>query len=181
MKARRGRRAWWISFSWSGIVRRHSSGGSGGPHPHLQIIGFIGCAVGSVHCGPFHLVFKAAPSSILIFAGFMIFNLMTNLGPNAMTYLLAGESLSDENSRAGRGPGCVLCQDRGRHDGLSVSHSARATWVPPYCSISWWNFSAGGRDHAGGFSIETRGNLGKTAPAKIFLPSASGAALGSKR
>ena len=27
----------------------------------------------------------------LIFAGFMLFNFMTNLGPNAMTYLLAGE------------------------------------------------------------------------------------------
>ena len=27
----------------------------------------------------------------LIFAGFMLFNFMTNLGPNSMTYLLAGE------------------------------------------------------------------------------------------
>ena len=27
----------------------------------------------------------------LIFAGFMLFNLMTNVGPNAQTYLLAGE------------------------------------------------------------------------------------------
>ena len=27
----------------------------------------------------------------LIFAGFMLFNFMTNLGPNAQTYLLAGE------------------------------------------------------------------------------------------
>src|SRR5262249_51320263 len=26
-----------------------------------------------------------------IFAGFMIFNFMTNVGPNAMTYLIAGE------------------------------------------------------------------------------------------
>ncbi len=29
--------------------------------------------------------------TILIFAGFMLFNFMTNLGPNAQTYLLAGE------------------------------------------------------------------------------------------
>ena len=27
----------------------------------------------------------------LIFAGFMLFNFMTNMGPNAQTYLLAGE------------------------------------------------------------------------------------------
>jgi MFS family permease len=56
----------------------------------LQVIGFIGCAVGlllasvSVHVdGTARLFF--------IFAGFMVFNFMTNLGPNAMTYLLAGE------------------------------------------------------------------------------------------
>jgi MFS transporter, putative metabolite transport protein len=28
---------------------------------------------------------------LLIFAGFMLFNFMTNLGPNSQTYLLAGE------------------------------------------------------------------------------------------
>jgi MFS family permease len=56
----------------------------------LQIVGFLGCAVGlflaalSLYCAdPLRMV--------LIFAGFMLFNLMTNLGPNAMTYLLAGE------------------------------------------------------------------------------------------
>lgn len=56
----------------------------------LQIWGFIGCAVG---------LFIAAMSTftgggtqvILIFAGFMLFNFMTNMGPNSMTYLLAGE------------------------------------------------------------------------------------------
>ncbi len=56
----------------------------------LQIVGFIGCAVGlllaacsSAFTGPMQIG--------LIFAGFMLFNFMTNLGPNAMTYLLAGE------------------------------------------------------------------------------------------
>lgn len=56
----------------------------------LQILGFLGCAVG---------LFLAAISSnftngtqiLLIFTGFMLFNFMTNLGPNAQTYLLAGE------------------------------------------------------------------------------------------
>jgi putative MFS transporter len=46
----------------------------------LQIIGFIGCAVG---------LFLASLS--VDFAGFMLFNFMTNLGPNTQTYLLAGE------------------------------------------------------------------------------------------
>ena len=56
----------------------------------LQILGFIGCALG--------LAIAAASTYatgrnqiLLIFAGFMIFNFMTNLGPNAQTYLIAGE------------------------------------------------------------------------------------------
>jgi MFS family permease len=56
----------------------------------LQVIGFIGCAAG---------LFIAASSAFcdgtakvtLIFIGFIIFNFMTNMGPNAMTYLIAGE------------------------------------------------------------------------------------------
>jgi MFS family permease len=56
----------------------------------LQIMGFIGCAVGlllaalSLHVG-------GALASVLLFAGFMLFSFMTNIGPNAMTYLIAGE------------------------------------------------------------------------------------------
>ncbi|MCC9606904.1 MFS transporter [Blastopirellula sp. JC732] len=56
----------------------------------LQIFGFIGCAVGlflaSLSVG------AADPMRLyLIFAGFMTFSFMTNLGPNAQTYLIAGE------------------------------------------------------------------------------------------
>ena len=35
--------------------------------------------------------FQGTPQFALIFGGFMLFNFMTNLGPNAMTYLIAGE------------------------------------------------------------------------------------------
>ncbi|MFM8277744.1 MAG: MFS transporter [Cyanobium sp.] len=55
----------------------------------LQIIGFIGCALG--------LLIATAGSRgpsldvpVIIF-GFFLFQFMTNLGPNAQTYLLAGE------------------------------------------------------------------------------------------
>jgi MFS family permease len=56
----------------------------------LQILGFVGCAVGlllatlSLHVG-------GMLSGVLLFAGFMLFSFMTNIGPNAMTYLIAGE------------------------------------------------------------------------------------------
>ncbi len=56
----------------------------------LQIFGFIGCAIGlllaALSLGP-----DGSTNIVLIFVGFMLFNFMTNIGPNAMTYLIAGE------------------------------------------------------------------------------------------
>lgn len=56
----------------------------------LQIVGFLGCALG-LFIAALSTHFTGSTQIFLIFTGFMIFNLMTNLGPNAMTYLLAGE------------------------------------------------------------------------------------------
>ncbi|HEY4044260.1 MAG TPA: MFS transporter [Rhodopila sp.] len=56
----------------------------------LQIGGFIGCAVGLL-LASFSIDFEGSTKIFLIFAGFMLFNFMTNIGPNAQTYLLAGE------------------------------------------------------------------------------------------
>ena len=56
----------------------------------LQVVGFIGCAVG-LAIAAFSSAFAGATQTAMIFAGFMLFNFMTNMGPNAQTYLLAGE------------------------------------------------------------------------------------------
>ena len=56
----------------------------------LQILGFIGCAVG-LFLASLSVLLSGGASILLIFSGFMLFNFMTNLGPNAQTYLLAGE------------------------------------------------------------------------------------------
>jgi MFS family permease len=56
----------------------------------LQVFGFLGCAVG-LFLASLSAHFTDGESLLLIFAGFMLFNFMTNLGPNAQTYLLAGE------------------------------------------------------------------------------------------
>jgi MFS transporter, putative metabolite transport protein len=56
----------------------------------LQIAGFIGCAAG-LFLAALSTSFTGRPQIGLIFAGFMLFDFMTNLGPNAQTYLLAGE------------------------------------------------------------------------------------------
>lgn len=58
----------------------------------LQVIGFIGCAVGLLIAALSLFATKDSNVSIvMIFAGFMLFSFMTNMGPNAMTYLVAGE------------------------------------------------------------------------------------------
>jgi MFS family permease len=56
----------------------------------LQILGFCGCAAG-LFVASLSAGFAGGTKTLLIFAGFMLFNFMTNLGPNAQTYLLAGE------------------------------------------------------------------------------------------
>ena len=69
----------------------------------LQILGFYGCAVGlllaalSTHMAP------GIGQTVLIFSGFMLFNFMTNLGPNAMTYLIAGEVFPTKIRGSGAG------------------------------------------------------------------------------
>jgi MFS family permease len=56
----------------------------------LQVLGFIGCAAGlALAASSAHT--EEPTRTALIFAGFMLFNFMTNIGPNAQTYLLAGE------------------------------------------------------------------------------------------
>ena len=56
----------------------------------LQVLGFIGCAAGLL-IATFSLGAGQGGQLLPTFIGFMLFNFMTNLGPNAQTYLLAGE------------------------------------------------------------------------------------------
>ncbi len=56
----------------------------------LQILGFIGCAAG-LFLASLSVGASQEQSIIYIFSGFMLFSFMTNMGPNSMTYLLAGE------------------------------------------------------------------------------------------
>lgn len=56
----------------------------------LQILGFLGCAAGLV-IAALSTYYEGTASIALVFTGFMVFNFMTNLGPNAQTYLIAGE------------------------------------------------------------------------------------------
>ena len=68
----------------------------------LQIWGFIGCAIGLLLSG---LSIRPNGSNVmwLLFLGFTLFYFMVNFGPNAMTYLLAGEVFPTEVRGKGAG------------------------------------------------------------------------------
>jgi MFS family permease len=68
----------------------------------LQIVGFIGCAAG-LGLATLSLQATEPTRSMLLFGGFMLFNFMTNVGPNAQTYLLAGEVFPTEVRAKGAG------------------------------------------------------------------------------
>jgi len=68
----------------------------------LQIFGFLGCAVG-LGIASMSIDMEGALKLDLIMAGVMLFNFMTNLGPNAQTYLLAGEVFPTEVRGMGAG------------------------------------------------------------------------------
>ena len=56
----------------------------------LQVLGFCGCAAG-LFMASLSFGFEGHARMFFIFSGFMLFNFMTNMGPNAMTYLISGE------------------------------------------------------------------------------------------
>ncbi len=68
----------------------------------LQAFGFIGCAAGLL-LAAFSLNTGGSLAVVLLFAGFMVFSFMTNIGPNAMTYLIAGEVFPISIRGAGAG------------------------------------------------------------------------------
>ncbi len=68
----------------------------------LQVFGFLGCAVGLV-IATLSIDAAGATKLYLIMAGVMLFNFMTNIGPNAQTYLLAGEVFPTEVRGMGAG------------------------------------------------------------------------------
>jgi MFS transporter, putative metabolite transport protein len=56
----------------------------------LQVLGFFGCAAG-LFLAALSLNFTDGRELSWIFAGFMLFNFMTSMGPSAQTHLLAAE------------------------------------------------------------------------------------------
>jgi MFS family permease len=75
----------------------------------LQVVGFCGCAVGLALAAWGARSMEGQPG--VIAAGLGLFLFMTNLGPNATTYLLAGNLFPVENR--GRGAGTAAAAGKG--------------------------------------------------------------------
>lgn len=70
----------------------------------LQIIGFIGMALGLVILALSDLLpFENGSNLIVVFIGFLVFNLMMNVGPNSTTFLLSGEVFPTSIRASGAG------------------------------------------------------------------------------
>ena len=86
----------------------------------LQVFGFAGCALGLL-LASFSINGDGSTNMFFLFAGFMLFSLMTNLGPNAMTYLIAGEVFPTRIRGKGAGFSASFAKNRRSPDSLSVS------------------------------------------------------------
>lgn len=70
----------------------------------LQIIGFIGMAVGLGILASSSLLLPGSQGELLlVISGFLVFNLLMNAGPNATTFLLSGEVFSTSIRATGAG------------------------------------------------------------------------------
>jgi hypothetical protein len=70
----------------------------------LQIVGFLGMALGLLMVAASSLYPAASDGRMgMIFGGFMVFNALMNMGPNATTYLLSGETFPTSIRATGAG------------------------------------------------------------------------------
>ena len=100
----------------------------------LQIFGFVGCAAGLL-IASLSLDEAGGTSTALVFAGFVLFSFMTNLGPNAQTYLLSGEVFP--TALRGRALASRRRSPRSaRRPRRSCSRSCWPTSAPQPCSTS---------------------------------------------
>ena len=87
-----------VGFMLAIVLVRHVS------RVALQIAGFLGMALGLLMVGASSLFANGSGGQMgMIFGGFMIFNALMNMGPNATTYLLSGETFPTSIRATGAG------------------------------------------------------------------------------
>jgi MFS family permease len=69
----------------------------------LQALGFFGMAIGLFILAASALLANSPAHLVLVFAGFILFNIMTNMGPNPTTFLLPAELFPTHLRATGHG------------------------------------------------------------------------------
>jgi MFS family permease len=94
----------------------------------LQITGFCGMAVGLSILAYASTLPQGTQEEIgLVFAGFLIFNLLMNAGPNATTFLLSGEVF----------PTAIRASGAGFAAAFAKAGAVLGTFVLPILEVSW--------------------------------------------
>ncbi|HIK46571.1 MAG TPA: MFS transporter [Leptolyngbyaceae cyanobacterium M65_K2018_010] len=91
----------------------------------LQVMGFVGMAVGLLLLAASGLVSGAETG--LVLAGFLVFNLMMNAGPNATTFLLSGEVFPTSMRATGAGFAAAFAK----------AGAVLGTFVLPMLATAW--------------------------------------------
>jgi len=87
-----------VGFMLAIVLVRHVS------RVALQIAGFLGMALGLLMVAASSLYSNGSGGQMgMIFGGFMVFNALMNMGPNATTYLLSGETFPTSIRATGAG------------------------------------------------------------------------------
>jgi len=87
-----------VGFMLAIVLVRHIS------RVALQIVGFLGMALGLLMAGASSLFPAHSGAQMgMIVGGFMVFNCLMNMGPNATTYLLSGETFPTAIRATGAG------------------------------------------------------------------------------
>ena len=159
-----------VGFMLAIVLVRHFSRVS------LQIVGFLGMALGLLMAGASSMFPAHSDAQMgMIVGGFMIFNCLMNMGPNATTYLLSGETFPTAIRATGAGFAAAMAKF-GAVLGTFFFPIVKARFGIPMLLIWLALASALAAAVTYGFRVETRASLDAQEPQPAMAEQALAAA-----
>lgn len=123
----------------------------------LQVLGFAGMAVGLVILSAAEIFPGGGAAHLpLVLAGFTIFNLLMNMGPNATTFILPAELFPTEVRASGHGL-AAGCAKLGGAIGIFLLPILKASWGVPVTILLMAMVALSGLVVTLAFQTETKG------------------------
>lgn len=161
-----------VGFMLAIVLVRHVS------RVALQVAGFLGMALGLLIVGASSLYPSGSDGQMgMIFGGFMIFNALMNMGPNATTYLLSGETFPTSIRATGAGFAASMAK-LGAVVGTFFFPILKAEIGIPMLLVLLAGASALAAAVTYGFRVETRASLDAQHEEKVLTPVYAEAAAG---